>query len=835
MDNPCSIDSILPLVNKPGRYADNESNACRQDWGRAEVRLCLAFPDLYEIGMSGLGVAILYSIVNRLPWALADRAYSVDVDMEAKLRERGFPLWGWESRHPLNEFDLLGITLQTELGYTNVLNLLDLARLPVRAVDRQEGHPIVVGGGSCCANPEPMAPFFDCFVIGDGEEAIVEICQAIREAKQHNEGRRQKLERLAGLSGVYVPSIHLSGQIIKKRTISRLEIKDAPHPPLVPLVEVTHDRLTLEITRGCTRGCRFCQAGMIYRPVRYRPPDDILQLARDGIAASGWDEVSLLSLSTNDYPDFIGLLNRLNGCLASQRVSISVPSLRLDSFSHEVAAALKKIKKSGLTFAPEAGSQRLRDAINKGLSDDDLLGVIKLARDNGWKQVKLYFMIGLPTETYQDLDALIALCRRAAGLGLAIKVALSPFVPKAQTPFQWEAQDDLTSIRDKIGYLNRGLKHPRIQLKWHDPESSALEGLLSRGDAGMSQAIESAWRLGCRFDQWSEHFNWGKWREALGRAGIDPELCSGARPVDHPLPWDHIDYGVSRCFLLAERERAYRGEVTPDCRAGGCSGCGLECPEPGPRMEQKNGPAGAAQKDEPTTSDDGFGRIRKKLPQAAPLAKTRFRVKYQKGPEVKYISHLDVTRAWLRAIGRANLPVAYSQGFSPHPKVAFGPPLPLGATSRGEYMDIQLEKPASPEAIRALQAHLPRGMVISEVKPIMSNAPSITELAVAADYRIGYDGDAPALKVRLDSAESWPATVLKKGQPLEVDLKRQLISLQPSESGFVIRVRLDVSGARIGQIANILTGQDPEGGQAGVEREEMYALEGQLFIDIGHL
>jgi len=828
MQNSSHIEGILPQINKPGRYTDNELNSSHKDWEKAEVRLALAFPDLYEIGMSGLGLAILYTIVNKLSYALAERSYSVDVDLEAKLREQNIALWSWESKHQLKDFDLLGVTLQTELGYTNVLNLLDLAQIPIRAADRQEGHPIIIGGGSCCANPEPMVPFFDCFVIGDGEEVIVEIAEAIREAKRNSESRRQKIERLAKISGVYVPAIHSSNDAIKKRTIQNLKIEDAPHPPIVPLVEVTHDRLTVEITRGCTRGCRFCQAGMIYRPVRYRPQDDIIKLSRDGIAASGWDDVSLLSLSTNDYPDFIGLLNRLNGCFASQRVSISVPSLRLDSFDQEVAGALKKIKKSGLTFAPEAGSQRLRDAINKGLSDDDLLAVIKLARDNGWKLVKLYFMIGLPTETYQDLDAMIALCRQAAGFGINIKVSVSPFVPKPQTPFQWEPQDNLETIRDKIGYLNRGLKNPRIQFKWHDPESSTLEGILSRGDRQLAEAIERAWRNGCKFDQWSEHFSWAKWREAFEQLGTDITAYVGAREPEKALAWDHIDYGVSQSFLLAERGKARQNSVTPDCRTGECTGCGAGCRVAGPNKDVNVQEAEKVQKIEKNIEDDGFGRARKKMPQAAPLAKTRFRVKYSKGPEVRFISHLDMTRVWLRAISRAGLPVAYSQGFSPHPKVSFGPPLPLGVTSQGEYLDIQLDRPASPETIFGLQNHLPRGISISAVSPIMSNVRSITELAEAADYRVAWPGDiAPALK-RLEEDHAWMISIIKKGLPVEADIKKQIIRLGKTPDGFIVRVRMNVSGAKIGQIANALTGQDIENGRADIERDDMYVIAGQI-------
>jgi radical SAM family uncharacterized protein/radical SAM-linked protein len=832
MQNSSYIEGILPQVNKPGRYTDNELNAVHKDWDQAEVRLALAFPDLYEIGMSGLGLAILYTIANKLPYALAERSYSVDIDLEAKLREQNISLWAWESKRPLKDFDILGITLQTELGYTNVLNMLDLAQVPIRSTDRQEGHPIVIGGGSCCANPEPMSPFFDCLAIGDGEEVIIEICQAMREARRNKEDRRQKIERLAKISGVYVPAIHSSKDSIKKRTIQSLKIEDAPHPPIVPLVEVTHDRLTVEITRGCTRGCRFCQAGMIYRPVRSRSQEDILRLAKEGIAASGWDDISLLSLSTNDYPDFLGLLNKLNGCFASRRVSISVPSLRLDSFNQEVALALKKIKKSGLTFAPEAGSQRLRDVINKGLSDEDLLAAIKLAKVNGWKLVKLYYMIGLPTETQEDLDAMIALCRKAAGLGISIKVAVSPFVPKPQTPFQWEAQDDLQVIRDKIGHLNKGLKSARVQFKWHDPESSALEGILSRGDRRLSQAIEAAWRKGCKFDQWSEHFSWPKWQEALAEANIDVSVYTGARDPGQPLAWGHIDYGVNQKFLLAERERANQSSVTPDCWTGDCAGCGVGCRVAGQVKDQKVQEVEKVQKIEKNTEDDGFGRARKMLPQAAPLAKTRFRLKYTKGPEIRFISHLDMTRVWLRAISRARLPIAYSQGFSPHPKVSFGPPLPLGITSRGEYMDIQLDRPSTSEAVSSLQAHLPRGMEISAVKPIMSNARSISELAEAADYLVKWQRDTQAIKEKFDEQPTWPIMIMKKSLLIEADIRKQVRDIILTEGGFIVRLKMNVSGAKIGQIVNALTGHDIEKGQAVIERIDLYFFASQKIRSI---
>jgi len=441
-------------------------------------------------------------------------------------------------------------------------------------------------------------------------------------------------------------------------------------------------------------------------------------------------------------------------------------------------------------------------------------------------------MIGLPTETYDDLDAMISLCRRAAGFGVSIKVAVSPFVPKPQTPFQWEAQDDLQVIRDKIGHLNKGLKSARVQFKWHDPESSALEGILSRGDRRLAEAIEAAWRKGCKFDQWSEHFSWPKWQEALAESGTDSAIYTGARDPGQPLDWDHIDYGVSQKFLLAERERAHQNSVTPDCRIGDCTGCGIGCRVAGRSKDGKVQEVEKVQKVEKNAEDDGFGRARKMLPQAAPLAKTRFRLKYTKGPEIKFISHLDMTRVWLRAISRARLPIAYSQGFSPHPKVSFGPPLPLGVTSRGEYMDIQLDRPASAESVNDLNKHLPRGMEISAVKPIMSNARSISELAEAAEYMVKWQGDAAAVKSKFEDQPAWPIQVMKKSLLIEADIRKQVTDIILAEGGFIVRLKMNVSGAKIGQIVNALTGQDIEKGQAIIERIDLYSVANQKIRSI---
>jgi len=836
--NPNQIGRVLARANKPGRYTDGELGAYRKAWDGAEIRLALAYPDMYEIGMSGLGLSVLYTIVNRLPFALADRTYLPDADLEARMRAGGLPAWALESQRPLKQFDVLGMSLQTELGYTNVLNLLDLAGIPLRSLERGQDDPLVVAGGSCCANPEPMAAFFDAFVIGDGEEAIIEICQALRNSK--SEIRNSKLQRLAAISGVYVPAVHDPNRdVIKARHIKELKYEQAP-TPLVPLVEVTHDRLTIEIARGCTRGCRFCQAGMAYRPVRFRDQEQVIRLAREGIAASGWEELSLLSLSASDYPDFQGLLDGLNRTCSEQRVAISVPSLRLDSLDQAMLDCLKKIKRSGLTFAPEAGSQRLRDVINKGLTDDHLLSSLEMARRNGWQAAKLYFMVGLPTETQQDLDGIVDLCRRAAKMGLNLRVAISPFVPKPQTPFQWEAQDGLQSLDEKLKHLSHSLRGPRMQASWHDPRSSVIEGALARGGREMSAVIEQAFRLGARFDQWSEHFKWEAWQEAFRSAGLELTTLQQAREPAARLPWAHIDYGVSEKYLKAERDRARLGQATPDCRMDGCQQCGLEsiCGREKPGKVEKD------EKEEkvlkggiqgtgtpPSSEGQQYGRVKKISSQPVQLARTKFRIKYGKGPELRFISHLDTMRLWQRTIRRAGIPVSYSQGFTPHQKVSFGPPLPLGMTSRAEYLDIQLEKPTGGDIGAVLGSQANTGISILAAKPVFKDVQSLSSLIDALEYRVTFEGNADLRSIlgehqrRKDGNEPWMVEVERKDGRSSVDLMQQIIKLTIiNNNQFEIIVKVIDKGAKIIDIIGKIVDIDTSKSGFDIERAEMYHI-----------
>lgn len=752
---------ILPRVSKPSRYVNHELNVVRKDHSQVDVKAVLAFPDTYELGMSYIGYTILYHILNRQVGVVAERAYAPWADMEELLRAKGIPLFSLESKTPVRDFDLVGFTLQHELNYTNVLNMLDLAGIPLFSVERTESDPLIIAGGPCVYNPEPLAEFIDAFVVGDGEEVIIEIVEVVRRWKREGGQREDLLRGLATLEGVYVPDLYEVDyapdgafarvlprgdglpQTIKARKIERLASENYPDKPLVSLTEITHDRLTLEIMRGCTRGCRFCNAGITYRPLRERPVEELLEQARRSIAATGWEEISLLSLSTPDYGCLEQLVNGLNRLFSKKKVALSLPSMRPDSFTPQLAHALQEVRRTGLTFAPEAGTERLRLVINKEFDEEAFLRALHLAFDNGWTLVKLYFMIGLPTEEQEDLDGIVRLIKRALaarkGTGTkSFNITISPFTPKAHTPFQWEAQDELEVLWEKIEYLCRNVSRREARLKWHNPEASLLEGVFARGDRRLGAVLLEAWGLGCKFDGWTDQFRFKPWQEAFERTGIDPRAYLSVRDVHRPLPWDHIDTGVSKAFLLAEREKAMRGESTPDCRLTGCQGCGIERCNPvicSPEEEQQI--EGLSLEPLLKASEIIYGRRKKKKVMPQPqLAKARFRLKYAKGEEMRWISHLDLVRLFERAIRRADIPIAFSRGFHPHPKMSFGPPLPLGMTSEAEYMDIQLTEPYEKDLVSTLRAVLPRGLWIIEAKPIFGKAESLFSIINLVEYEV---------------------------------------------------------------------------------------------------
>ena len=586
-------DPMLHQVTKPARYTGGEWNAAIKDWGKTDIKFALCYPDLYEIGMSNMALPILYDILNREKDALAERVFAPWVDMEAAMRAAGIPLLSLESKHQIKDFDIIGFSLDYELTYTNVLNILDLGQIPVLAAERNDSHPLIIAGGSSVLNPEPMADFIDFFVIGEGEEILPELLNALREWKKNRAAKKELLKQVAQIPGVYVPGLYRveyqTDGVVKsitptapeaKAVIQRRIVAKLPPPvtkPVVPYIEVVHDRGAVEIQRGCTRGCRFCQAGIIYRPLRRRPQEEVIKAAGEIIANCGYNDISLVSLSTSDYPGIEELVKSL--VHDYPEITLSLPSLRIDSFSVKLMESLPR-RKSGLTFAPEAGSERLRRIINKGASEEEILKTAGAAFARGWRSLKLYFMLGLPTETVEDIEEIVRLVDkiRAAGKGMPrVRVSLSTFIPKPHTPFQWVAQESEEKLNEKHELLKRGLRRKGGQVSWQEPRVSRLEAVLSRGDRRLGRVIYDAWKRGAKFDAWDECFDEERWRRAFASSGLEADFYARReRPLDEHLPWAHIDVGVSPEFLKREYQRAKEGKETPDCRTQACNACGLE-------------------------------------------------------------------------------------------------------------------------------------------------------------------------------------------------------------------------------------------------------------------
>ncbi|MDO5123492.1 MAG: TIGR03960 family B12-binding radical SAM protein [Eubacteriales bacterium] len=596
------VEKILLKVQKPGRYTGGELNAVIKDKEKVEIRFAFCFPDTYEIGMSHLGMKILYSQFNSYDHIWCERVFAPWTDMEALMRERNIPLYALESGDPLTEFDFIGFTLQYELSYTNVLNMLSLAGIPLLSKDRTELNNIVVAGGTCTSNPEPLADFVDIFFIGEGEEVDLEVMELYREYKKQGKNKKEFLIAASKIEGVYVPSLYdveynedgtiksftaLEGapQRVSKRIMMDLDSTYYPDTFVVPLVEIVHDRAISEIFRGCIRGCRFCQAGFLNRPVREKSPDNILNQCRTLCDRTGYDEISLSSLSSSDYSDIVGLLETLTQWSDKSGVSLSLPSLRVDGFTDDIMNKIKTVRKSGLTFAPEAGTQRLRDAINKNVFEDELLKTCHTAFAGGWTNIKLYFMIGLPTETMEDVEGIANLGQavvnefyrtegRAKGRGVNVTVSASSFVPKPHTPFQWEAQDSIDTIHEKQKHLKESIRTKKISFNYHAADTSYLEGIFARGDRKLCKVMLKAAERGFHFDGWNDCFDFAAWMEIFDECGIDPDFyTTRKRSLDEILPWDFLDYGVCKNFLLSEREKAYRSVTTPNCREK-CSACG---------------------------------------------------------------------------------------------------------------------------------------------------------------------------------------------------------------------------------------------------------------------
>ena len=782
----------LLKISKPSRYIGGELNSVVKDPDRVKLKFALAFPDVYEVGMSHLGLQILYHLLNEIPEVACERAFAPWPDMEKLLREKSLPLCSLESSRPLREFDVLGFSLQYELNYTGVLNILDLAGIPLRAGQRKEGYPLVIGGGPCTLNPEPLADFFDLFLLGDGEEAVLEICREIVASRHQGEKKEALLERMTRIRGVYVPSFfrpeyEIDGRIremvllkndvppITRRILPDLEVGAFPSRPILPFMEVIHDRLNIEIARGCTRGCRFCQAGMIYRPLRERSPGKILDLVKAGLENTGYDEVSLLSLSTGDYSCIDPLISSILEHTRAGRVAVSFPSLRVETLTPSLIQRVQEVRKTGFTLAPEAGTERLRRVINKGNTEEDLLSTIQQVFSANWRLVKLYFMIGLPTEGEEDLEGIVSLCRKALQVArrskgsAQINLSVSTFIPKAHTPFQWEAQCSMEEVQKKHQFLRKKLDRHGLNFKWTDPRLSFLEGIFARGDRKLGRVLETAYSLGCRLDGWGEHFRYELWENAFSQAGVEPSFYLRKRGLDEVLPWDHLDSRVSKSFLREERERALQALPTPDCRQASCNGCGV-C-------------FGAdALSNRIASGEDPGSRL---SPLAAPgknasFPVRRFRCRLTKLGPAKFLGHLEFSQLVNRAFRRAKVPLAYSQGFHPLPKIAFGPPLPVGYESWAEYVDFQVQGRFLPEeALLQLNRVLPQGVEMTELQEIPLKSPSIFDNIFMILYNISVNGPAGVKEEkigRFEKAEAFPVIWSRKNR--NIDLKIFLASVK---------------------------------------------------------
>jgi radical SAM family uncharacterized protein/radical SAM-linked protein len=784
-----SIQDILHLVEQPSRYLGSEINAVKKDHDKIDLVFGLVFPDLYEIGTSHFGLQILYHILNRHPRIAAERIFAPAPDMAAYLKSSGISLASLESQKPVGEFDVIGFSLLYELNYTNALNILDLSGIPFLARERDSSFPFIVAGGPCMCNPEPVAEFFDAIVIGDGESVIMNMCRDWidwRENDSHN--KQALLKQWSRIDGVYIPEYFIpkfdrSGfqrvfpkfkdyQRIKRAIVADLDEAPFPDTPVIPFGKPVHDRLRLEVSRGCTRGCRFCQAGMIYRPVRERSPEKLLSLSEASVNATGYEDISLLSLSTGDYSCIQPLMENMITLYGRRRIALSFPSLRAGTLTPQLMELVKRVRKTGFTIALEAGSQRLRDVINKNIREKDIFETINHAFVMGWQVVKLYFMVGLPTETDEDVEAIVDLVKRINASKRKslpnghINVSVATFIPKPHTPFQWMPQISLNESKEKIARLKHHMKIPGVRFKWQDPEVSFIEGLWTRGDRRLSRLLVAAYKKGCQFDGWSDKFRYRLWEASFLEESINVNFfTTRLRDTEEPLPWDHIDTLILKEYLIREWEKAINGGFTKDCRNGDCNQCGVcDFYTIKPKVF-------ADRKDHALNNFITTPKL--------PGEYQKYQISFSKLGVAKYFGHLEMVKIFLRAIRRADIPVKYSKGFHPKPNISFEDPLPVGLESLTETFYLSVLGSIQPrDVVEKLNRHLPEGLRILDCRPAPKNAlyKTFKPVNYSITLKNGHFNE-EKIKDFLNRTEFIFTRFNRKGKSKTIDLKEMVFNL----------------------------------------------------------
>ena len=781
-----NIQNILPHVEKPARYIGAEANMIRKNHQKIPCKIALAFPDMYEIGSSHMGIQVLYNVINQHHNALAERVFAPAPDMAKCLKYQSIPLSSLETHTPLQNFDIIGFSLLYELNYTNILSILDLSNIPFYSSDRDRHHPLIIAGGPCMCNPEPVSAFFDAIVVGDGEQVILQMIDTWLDCKTND-----RLSAWAKLEGVYVPKLFdamhsnspkdleqssdCSEKRVRRVIATNLDHTAFPEHPVVAVGKPVHDRYSLEIARGCSRGCRFCQAGMIYRPVRERSVHHLLQLTESALKSTGYNEISLLSLSSGDYSHINTLMSQIMSYCQQEKIAVSLPSLRAGTLTPELMACIKQVRKTGFTIAPEAGSKRMRNVINKNITEEQIVRTVISAFEMGWQLIKLYFMIGLPTETPDDIEGMIDLVKR---LRIQIKkyskrahlnVSVSTFIPKPHTPFQWCPQIDLETSKKTIMYLKEQFNIKGIRFKWQDPQVSFIEGIFSRGDRQLSSVIEKAYLAGCQFDGWSDRFRFDLWQKAFDEVGISQDKYLSKRPMDSKLPWDHIDVRIRRSFLVDEFHKAMKAAQTGDCRTDQCNACGC--------CDFKE-----------ITMVTNQSIQRDKFPSVKIFKEVIFQrilFNYTKQLNARFLGHLELVTIFIRAFRRAGFQFAYSQGFHPMPKVSFADPLPSGMASESEFFLATLVDQKEPyqkisdQSLHRINAQLPEGLELFACE----EAHSKKALAEKKSTQIAYQIHLPEAidSRRIDDFFESKTFIVdrqnQKGKKISIDFRKKVLKI----------------------------------------------------------